>query len=119
MYTNPGTFIIEEDNYSEEILKFTEKFRQKHHVDSTQIQSVRRISNINTLDLSSSVGNFVYEMNSNTNFQGSLYMDICSNTSTFLLHENSFTEVSRTLRSVTLVGFKKDLQSKSIFIGSV
>ena len=40
MDTNTDTYSFEESNYSEEMLRFSEKFRQKHDGDFSQIQSI-------------------------------------------------------------------------------
>ena len=106
---NPETSRFEEDNYSEEILIFTAKFRHQYHGDSRQIQSIYKISNTNTLYVLSYMGKFEHVMNDTNNGQSSLYLDFCTDTYILFINYNCFTEVSRTLRSVTMVGFKKDI----------
>ena len=81
--TNTYTYIFEEENYTEEILKFAETFRQKHHGYSRKIQSICEFSKNNILDVSSSIDIFSHFTNSTTNGQGCLYMDECVNTSIF------------------------------------
>ena len=55
-------------------------------------------------------------MNSTANGKGVIYIDGWSDTFVFLINENGFTEFYRTLSSVTLVGFNKDLQASSMVI---
>ena len=81
MDTNIVTYRFEDENYSDKMLIFVENFRQKHHGDSSKIQSIRRISKINILDLSSSMGTFPHVVNVTNNGQGRLYMDVCTDTS--------------------------------------
>ena len=52
-------------------------------------------------------------MNDTTNGQVRLYMDECANTSVFYIDKNIFAEVSISLSSDPLVGFKKNLQALS------
>ena len=118
MGSNTDTYIFDECNYSEEVLIFYAKFRQEYHGYPRKIQSIFRISSINTLDVSYDMGMFEHLVNATTHGKYRLYMYVCNDNSFLFLNENSFTEVSITLRSVTLVGFKKDLQEPSVTIGS-
>ena len=119
MDTNTDTYSFEESNYSEEMLRFSEKFRQKHDGDFSQIQSIWRIYNINNQDFSSSMSKFAHVINATTYGKCGLYMNWYANTPMLLLNNNNFNEASKTLRYVTLVGSKKDLKELSVIIVSV
>ena len=58
-------------------------------------------------------------MDSTTNDQGMLYMDLCADAPIFFLLKNDFTEVCITLRSANLVVFMKYFQVPPVFIVSV
>ena len=74
-YNHTNTSRFEEYNYSEDMLRFAEKSRQKNHGYLMQIQGIYGISNINYLYVSYYMSKFDYVMNTTTNSQGNLYMD--------------------------------------------
>ena len=73
-YVNANTSRFEEDNFSKQTLIFVAKLMQKNNGYSIQIQSLWRISNTNTMDVYSSIGNVSHVMNDINNGKGRIYM---------------------------------------------
>ena len=78
---------------------------------------VRMLNATRTVDLSNSSKAMSFAMATATKGTGKLMTDGCADTSIVALG-NGFTEVSRSDKTVTLVGFDDDLSKKEIPVGS-
>ena len=84
----------------------------------TSIRSVRIVkcedhglTHTRTMDITSSMEKFGNVMNMSTKEKnGKLFMDGCADTSVAFINDTGFQEVSGTMRSVTLVGYKKEFK---------
>ena len=110
---------FEEDNLLEMQQRFLAKIRANTspYPEEYVQDNTRKLRSMRTIDLSHS--GVVRAMNAASDIKGSLFMDGCADTSVLNTGtEGHFVEVSRTLRTVTLVGFHNDLKKNSIPIGS-
>ena len=108
------TFI--EENFQDSSQRLIAKIKGQRSI--SQVRVIRNMNTVRNLDLSSSMEKFGHVMNTHTAKSSRLYMDGCADTSVLFINKQGFTEVSRTERSVTLVGFKEDLKHPSVVIGS-
>ena len=94
---------FEEDNLNED---------QTHWLSRVKMLNATR-----TIDVSKSKDSLSFAMNATTKGKGKLMADSCADTSIAAIG-NGFTKISRTDKTVTLVGFNDDLFKKEVPIGS-